>query len=62
MSDKVVIVSSSSGMGLATAHRFRAEGYDVVISARRRERIEAALAEIDGGAGYQLDYAEPDTI
>ncbi len=62
MGETVVIVGGSSGMGLAAARRFREEGYDVIVSSRSQARIDTALAEIGGGAGYPLDYAEPDTI
>lgn len=62
MGEKIIIIGGSSGIGLAAARRFKAEGYDVIISSRSRARIDAALTEIGGGAGYCLDYAEPDTI
>lgn len=62
MREKVIIVGGSSGMGLAAAQRFHVEGYDVIISSRGQPRIDAALTEIGGGAGYLLDYTEPDTI
>jgi NAD(P)-dependent dehydrogenase (short-subunit alcohol dehydrogenase family) len=54
MQDKVVIVTgASSGLGAATAKQLAAEGAKVVLAARRREKGEAVLGEIEkaGGAG-----------
>ncbi|MEN8167032.1 MAG: SDR family oxidoreductase [Pseudomonadota bacterium] len=62
MSEKIIIIGGSSGMGMAAARRFRAEGYEVFISARSQARIDATLAEIGGGAGHRLDYTEHDTV
>ncbi len=41
-----VITGGNSGMGLATAKRFVAEGAQVVITGRRQEQIDTALKEI----------------
>jgi NAD(P)-dependent dehydrogenase (short-subunit alcohol dehydrogenase family) len=41
-----VITGGNSGMGLATAKRFVAEGAHVVITGRRQEQIDIALKEI----------------
>jgi NAD(P)-dependent dehydrogenase (short-subunit alcohol dehydrogenase family) len=44
---KVALVTGgTSGMGLATARRFIAEGAHVVIAARTRSRLEATAAEL----------------
>jgi NAD(P)-dependent dehydrogenase (short-subunit alcohol dehydrogenase family) len=45
--DRVVLVTGgTSGMGLAAARRFTAEGALVVITGRNRSRVEAAAAEL----------------
>jgi NAD(P)-dependent dehydrogenase (short-subunit alcohol dehydrogenase family) len=42
----VVVLGGSAGIGLATARLARAEGADVVLTARNRERLERAAEEV----------------
>lgn len=54
-----LITGGSSGLGLATAKRFVAEGAEVFITGRRNDVIEAAIREIGGKvAGIQGDVAK----
>ncbi len=51
LSGKIAIVTGgNSGIGLATAKLFAAEGARVVITGRREAELEAAVAEIGHGA------------
>ncbi|RFU82819.1 SDR family NAD(P)-dependent oxidoreductase [Streptomyces triticagri] len=47
-----VVTGASSGIGSATARRLAAEGFHVVLTARRKDRIES-LAEEIRAAGHQ---------
>jgi NAD(P)-dependent dehydrogenase (short-subunit alcohol dehydrogenase family) len=42
----VVVIGGSSGIGLETARLARSHGADVVLAARRADRLEAAAAEV----------------
>ncbi|WP_441245757.1 SDR family oxidoreductase [Kitasatospora sp. McL0602] len=52
-----VVTGASSGIGAATARRLAADGFDVVLTARRTERIEQLAKEI-GGRAYTLDVTD----
>ncbi len=55
----VVVVGASSGMGLATAQAAAAEGARVVVVARNRDRLDDAVATIDGSPrSFALDAAD----
>ena len=61
--EKVAVIGGSSGIGLAAAQRLAAEGFSVVVSARTRERVEAAVKTIGAAAsGHMLDYGNQQSI
>lgn len=41
-----IVTGAGSGIGLATAHRLRALGYGLVLAGRRREPLDAAVAQL----------------
>jgi NADP-dependent 3-hydroxy acid dehydrogenase YdfG len=56
-----VITGASSGIGAATARALAGDGFDVVLGARRLDRLEQ-LAEEIGGRALRLDVADPESV
>jgi len=55
----VVVLGGTSGIGLATAKAAQAEGAQVLVTGRSRERLQAAEAELGSGArAVALDVAD----
>jgi NADP-dependent 3-hydroxy acid dehydrogenase YdfG len=61
-----VVTGSSSGIGAATARALAADGWSVVVGARRNDRLDALVAEIDQAGGqaraHELDVTDPASV
>lgn len=59
----VVVMGGSSGIGEATAARFAADGAEVVITGRDRDRLDAAVTRIGGKTtAFRMDATDPADI
>jgi hypothetical protein len=56
-----VITGASAGIGAATAARLRAEGFDVVVGARRLDKLEEVAAAI-GARPLPLDVCDAESV
>lgn len=64
---KVVLISgASSGIGAATARQLAGEGHTVVLGARRRDRLEDLVSQIESNGGtaaaVSLDVTTRDSV
>jgi NAD(P)-dependent dehydrogenase (short-subunit alcohol dehydrogenase family) len=58
-----VVVGGSAGVGRAASELFAAQGSDVVVLARRKERLdEVVVAAGPKSVGIQCDVSDPDSV
>lgn len=58
----VVVIGGSSGIGLETARRARAEGADVILTGRDPSRLQRAAKELDARSTAAFDATDPDQL
>jgi NAD(P)-dependent dehydrogenase (short-subunit alcohol dehydrogenase family) len=58
----VVVIGGSAGIGLETARRARAEGADVVLTARDPDRLERAATELGAKGSAAFDATDFDRL
>lgn len=56
-----VVTGASSGIGKACAQRLASDGYDVILAARRSERIEELATQV-GGRAVTCDVTNADDV
>lgn len=61
MTRTAVISGASAGIGAATAARLAAEGFRVIVGARRLDRLRAVASPI-GATAFQLDVTDPASV
>ncbi len=59
---KVVVIGGSAGIGLETARRARAEGAEVILAARNRERLERAGQELGAQSTAAFDAGDTPSL
>ena len=68
MTRRIVVTGGATGIGLAVARRFLDERPDLILVGRRRDRLDAAAAELDAaGSGATVttrscDLRDPDAV
>ena len=58
----IFITGGGSGIGRALAEAFYARGNEVIVSGRRRERLQAVLGANPGMTAIELDITDPSSI
>ena len=62
LSQTVVVIGGSAGIGLETARRARAEGASVIITGRNPERLRQAALELDAQRTAAFDANDPASL
>ncbi|MDR5763241.1 SDR family oxidoreductase [Caballeronia sp. LZ035] len=57
-----LVTGATSGIGLATAKRFAAEGAHVYVTGRRQAELDAAVLEVGNATGVRVDSSKLDQL
>ena len=55
---RIVVIGGSAGIGLETARQARAQGAEVILTGRDRERLDAAAKEVDAQGAVAFDAGD----
>jgi NAD(P)-dependent dehydrogenase (short-subunit alcohol dehydrogenase family) len=58
----VVVMGGTAGIGLETARLARAEGAEVILTARNRERLERVAGELGAQGSAAFDVTDPEAL
>ena len=58
----VVLIGGSAGIGLETARRARAEGANVILTGRNRDRLERAASDVGAASTAAFDANDPASL
>jgi len=62
LGQKVAVIGGSAGIGLETARHARAEGAEIILTARDPERLAHAAQELDAISTSAFDAGDPDSL
>jgi short-subunit dehydrogenase len=59
MAGVALITGASAGLGVAFARQLSSKGHRLVLAARRRDRLDALVAELGNARAIEIDLSEP---
>ena len=59
---RALVTGSSQGIGLSLAEGLSMAGASVVLNGRSADKVDAAVATIDGASGYAFDITDSDAV
>ncbi|MDQ0678587.1 NAD(P)-dependent dehydrogenase (short-subunit alcohol dehydrogenase family) [Arthrobacter pascens] len=66
MKTTIAMIGAGPGLGLASARRFGAEGFNVALLSRTQEHVDALAAELAGAGitarGYAVDVRDHESL